>query len=278
MKLKLPINKAERIAYLKQNKSEILELKKSVIKHSDSFSTSPLSTAEDVTIKALVTNHKTDVENGVIKRTIVGNTYNWLDSHSDVHINGLFAKSISERKDKVRHYHDHLHQLTAKVGTPTDVYEKNVQWKDLGVNKFGYTQALLIDTDIKKSYNNVIFDMYKSNEIDQHSVGMMYVKVALALDDQNEKEEFAVWQKHINDIGNRTKAEEDGYFFAVYEAKLIEVSAVVDGSNELTPTVENIEPLDDTQKEEPTLVTPEVVEVPKEKENYLQIKSKFNLK
>ncbi len=38
--------------------------------------------------------YENDEEKGILKRTIVSNTYNWLDSHGDVHLNGIFAKSI----------------------------------------------------------------------------------------------------------------------------------------------------------------------------------------
>ena len=50
---------------------------------------------------------------------------------------------------------------------------------------------------------------------------------------------------------NSEKALEQGYFFAVTEAKLKEVSCVIAGSNELTPT---IEPLKNIQEVEPNEV------------------------
>jgi len=45
--------------------------------------------------------YEDDEEKGVLKRTIVLNTYNWLDSHGDVHLTGTFGKSISERGNKI---------------------------------------------------------------------------------------------------------------------------------------------------------------------------------
>jgi phage protein D len=62
-------------------------------------------------------------------------------------------------------------------------------------------------------------------------------------------------------IANKEVADENGYFFAVLEAELIEISAVVKGSNTITPTISvtesieasmttstNIEPVKSTQK------------------------------
>jgi hypothetical protein len=256
-------NKAELYEYLVKNKQEIINIKKGVVKCSDNIYTPKEVEFEGGVQKSLLTNHKDNDEVGVIKRTIVGNTYNWLDSHSDVHLNGIFAKSIEERKNKVNHYHDHLNQLTAKVGKFTEIYERRVRWADFGIEKQGYTQALFAESEIKKDLNPVVYTMYKNGEIDQHSVGMVYVKINLAINDEAYKEEFAEWNKHIDKIGNVDAAMEQGYFWAVSEAKLIEISAVPEGSNSLTPTVANAtkeihseeEPPKSTPIEEPIPIT-----------------------
>ena len=140
-------------------------------------------------------------------------------------------------------------------------------WTDLGVNKVGTTTVVAMDTNILKDYNPMMFAQYKEGDVDQHSVGMYYVKVELAVNDAEEIEEYKVWNQYINDIGNKELAEENGYFWAVKEAKLIEISAVLEGSNSLTPTIEakDIEPLlEDTQKTEPSLDTQSKEEVVKE--------------
>jgi hypothetical protein len=102
-----------------------------------------------------------------------------------------------------------------------------------------------------KEYNKQIFTMYKMNEINQHSVGMIYVNILLCVNDRNEKDEYKNWNKYFPMVINSEKALEQGYFFAVTEAKLKEVSCVIAGSNELTPT---IEPLKNIQEVEPNEV------------------------
>lgn len=261
LKDKIFATKQELFAFLHENKSDLLEMKKASKKTfvqtpSLMVSETPLATAT----KALTTSADKDTDT-VIKRTIIGNTYNWLDSHGDVHVGSTFSKSIGERKGKIWHLHDHEYKITAKVGTPQKVYEQQVRWKDLGVNKAGTTTVLMMDSNIEKAKNERIFDEYKSEQIDQHSVGMYYVKIDLAMDsdDPAHADYKATYDKYIDQIGNKEEVEKRGYFYAVKEAKLIEVSAVLEGSNELTPTlgVKGIEPSQDTQSNEPTEVTQE---------------------
>ena len=235
--------KKELYKYLIENKSQLINLKKSATKYSDSSCTSVPKTGLDKEIEVK------SQETGVLNKTVVGNTYNWMDSHDDVNVENTFIKIISERGGSVFHLHDHEFKLTSKIGEPRKIYEKSVPWKDFGVNKQGSTTALMMDTDVMKSYNNKIFNAYKNGDINQHSVGMQYVKIELAINDEEQVKEFEVWNKHIDQIGNKEKAEQKGYFWAVKEANLIEISAVLMGSNELTPTLENkTEPPQDTQE------------------------------
>ncbi len=93
----------------------------------------------------------------------------------------------------------------------------------------------------------------KLSKINQHSIGLKYIKIALAINDEDYKEEFEVWNKYFENVINKDKAEVNGFFWAVQEIKLIENSAVLFGSNEVTPTLDNnvkIEPSADTQKEQ----------------------------
>lgn len=223
------LEKSELIAYLIKNKLELIDLKKSAIKYADA--TGGLVPSSGLVSKAIANAEDTP---DLIHRTIVGNTYNWMDSHDDVHVDNTFAQSTKDRNGRIWHRHDHLNQLTAKVGKFSQVYEQVVNWSDLGVNKLGQTTALLGDSAIKRAYNPLIFDSYKDGEIDQHSVGMQYVKIALAVNNPDDKEGFENWNKYIGRLGNPEKAIEKGYFWPVREAKLIEISCVTEGSNELT--------------------------------------------
>jgi hypothetical protein len=237
-----------------EKKAELIALKKAEIKTVKGGLTALVDTE---VIKSDNTNKDTEDS---LMRTIVGNTYLWMDSHDDVHAKGVFTKSIKERQKDIFHLHDHEFKLTAKVGEPKKVYEKEMLWKDFGINKDGSTTALLMDTEILKEYNDNIFKAYKKNKITQHSVGMQYIKIDLAVNDESYEEEFKVWQDNIDSIGNKEQAEEKGYFWYVREAKLIEISAVLLGSNSLTPTLENKEAVNDTSETEPSKDTQKAIE------------------
>lgn len=220
----------EYIKNLVANKQEQIDLKKAEIKYCKGGLTNVLTTK--TALKGLYNNSEDKLE-----RTIIGNTYYWMDSHDDVHAKNCFSKSIKERQNKIFHLHDHEFKRTSKVGNPIKVYEQDLSWKDLGLDVDGMTQALHMDSEIVKAYNAQIFDEYKNDLVDQHSVGMQYVKIDLAVNDEAYEKEYGLWQDNIEKIGNKEHAISKGYFWLVREAKLIEISAVLLGSNELTPTL-----------------------------------------
>lgn len=230
------------IKELISKKSELIALKKADIKI--------VKGGVSSTLQHKLKSNKATIDNeNTIERTIIGNTYNWMDSHDDVHAKGVFSKSIKERKAQVFHLHDHEFKITSKVGEPIDIYENEISWKELGIEKSGNTQALFLDSEIKKEYNDKIFNAYKSGQITNHSVGMQYVKIDLAVNDEEYEDEFKIWNDNIDSLGNKEKAEDKGFFWLVREAKLIEISAVLIGSNELTPTLEAV---NNTSKQEPS--------------------------
>jgi len=203
---------------------------------------------ESRSIKGVSAIIKSDNTNGgALVKTIIGNTYNWMDSHGDVHVGNTFKKSISENKN-IFHLHDHEFKLTAKVGEFQSIVEHEVAWRDLGVNKDGNTIILAGTSEIRKDYNAQIYNEYKANKINQHSVGMYYVKLELAINsnDVEDLKEKAAWDSYIDRLGNPERAEKEGYFWAVKEAKLSEISAVLLGSNELTGMYDKVEPFEHT--------------------------------
>lgn len=246
---------AEEIKYIVENKHEVIRLKKAVTKECDCIEV--VEKTETTKEYRYDDEDNDNVPRGTIKRHIVGNTYGIMDSHDDVHIEGIFTKSLNENKQNVLHLHDHLYQLDAKVGTFEDIIEKDVLLSDLGINRIGSTKCLIGISRIRKDYNENIFNQYLNDEINQHSVGMRYVNLFLCVNNANYKEEYANWNKYINKVINRDKAEQIGMFWAVTEAKLIEISSVIKGSNEITPTLKPTkptkqEPVQSTQKSEET--------------------------
>ena len=260
------------IDWLVANKQDVIDAKKAIVKHADaSFALPTLEKEFAVKGKYLF---EDNIEAGTIKRTVIANTYLYMDSHDDVHLENTFTNSIEQRKSRPQpHLYDHQFSVLAKVGKSLNYTERSISWRELGIGKTGMTTALFLESEIKKAYNEKVYDAYLDGAIDQHSVGMRYIKIALAVnDEENYPNEYKVWEENIAKIGNRAQVEKQGYFFAVSEAALLETSAVLEGSNGLTPTLGNKsdEPLDNIQKDEVVVEPLKALDINGVLENYLK--------
>lgn len=236
-----------------KNKQEAINIKKTAFKHSDVVDNHIIKEDGENVVKLLLDDEE---QNNVVK--VIANTYYWLDSHGDVHVKGCFTKSIKENQGKIFHFDNHEHSFSSKVGNVKSVKEVNVNWSDLGVNKEGKTICIIGETELVEDYNCQVYDAYKNNEINQHSVGMQYVNLQIAVKQPTEVEAYKLWNEIYPLLGNPEKADKDGFFWVVKEAKLKEYSCVLwNGSNSLTPTVKDIEAVEDTSKNEPLKDTQE---------------------
>lgn len=227
----------EKLKWIYENKSILMTEKKSAVKQSDSFCFIPMSIiSKDGTDKAIA--EQLPPTEGIIKKRCIINTTNWYDSHGDVHIDGIWKENLKVNKNI---YLCQEHKLTFE-GIITDklkAFTQNMSWKDLGYDIPGTTQALIFDCDIDNQRNPYMFDQYAKGYVKNHSIRMQYVSLFLAIDDEDYKEEFAVWNKYLDRIANRDEVEKAGYFWAVTEAKIAgEGSAVVVGSNSMTPVLD----------------------------------------
>jgi hypothetical protein len=242
--------------YLTANKSILIAQKKYELKRADGICyTKMLLNDKGETIKANVpAMEKTDN----IEVTSVINSCLWYDSHGDVHLTGLWKKSLSENKD-ILLLQEHDMSFKGIITDEVDAYTQSIAWKALGVDKEGTTECLIFKSDISRNRNAYMFGEYQKGHVKNHSVGMRYVKIELAINDEDYKEEFAAWNKYIDQIANKETAEEAGYFWAVKEAKVVEGSAVPLGSNSKTPVLN----VSDSTKQQPE---PSTVELPQPKE------------
>jgi len=226
----------ELFAWLKENEDDLIYQKKSIFKKADSICApallhKTLSASKDAAIN--------NDESAVKVRAII-NTTMVRDSHKDVHIDGLWKKSLKENP-RIKHLQEHEMAFSKIIADKDDLkaFTKTYSWKDLGYDVEGETQALVFDSNIKASRNPQMYKEYSDGNVDNHSVGMFYVNIKFAMNsteegDETYKEEY---DKHIDKIANKQEVAKDGYFWAVYEAKVIEGSAVPMGSNPITPTI-----------------------------------------
>ncbi len=240
--------------WLVSNKSMLIDAKKSATKFADVVELQPTWAKDEVPTTKGKYLFEDNLDKGILKRTIVANTYLWMDSHDDVHLENTFTNSIAQKVNRpAPHLLDHQFSMLSKIGKALNYTEREVSWRELGQGKTGKTIALMLETEIMKAYNERIFNEYLDGQVDQHSVSMRYIKITLGVNNAEDyPNEYKVYQDNISKIGNRQYVESKGYFWAVSEAALIETSAVLAGSNELTPTLGNkSEPLEDISHVKP---------------------------
>jgi hypothetical protein len=176
------------------------------------------------------------------------NTTNMFDSHKDLHLNKMWNKSLEENKNPM-HLEEHGRSFKNIIasGEDVNVYVETVSWKSLGYNFAGKTEVLTHEIKLRKSRHPYMHEQYAKGYVNNHSVGMFYSKMLLAVNDKDDyPDQYKNWEKYIDKGINKEVAEEWGYFWAIPEAKYIEGSAVPMGSNHLTPTRE----VKNQQKEE----------------------------
>jgi hypothetical protein len=235
--------------WLSENKKALVAQKKSTIKLADAVICSPhfMFEGRGVAVKA----DAVPAECDKIQVVSVINTTKLFDSHGDVHFDGLWDKSIKEAKDNYL-VKEHDFSFDGIITDQVKVSAPVVTWKSLGFDYSGNTQALTYTSEISKEDTTGMFGKYAKGQVKQHSVGMRYIKLALAMDNKKYSEEYKVWKDYYDQIANKAEVDNAGFFWAVTEAKNIEGSAVVRGSNFATPTMSvqeaKDEPSDDTRK------------------------------
>lgn len=245
-------NTEQQLKWLYDNRKELSAQRKAITKESDSVSF--MSFAVDDKGERL----KSDTipaDTDKIRVKVVINTTGLLDSHSDVHIPNIWKKSLQETKVFYL-VNQHAFNFNGILSDEVKAYVEEISWEDLGIKGIeGKTQALMFEAVLDKntawfenSENKKLFNLYKSGKVRNHSVGMRYVKDYLCINSDTYKEEKENWDKYYPYVANKEDAEKKGFFWAITEAKIIEGSAVVRGSNWATPT-QSVEEIKDIEVE-----------------------------
>lgn len=258
MKLPKFNSKDEKWAFLQKNKDLIIAEKKAATKYADCIAYSlPTEYKKDGVVKALIDDVDTPEDVEVITAKVVINTTNLVDSHDDCHIPGIWKKSLNETKSFYL-LQEHRMTFDKVISDTINAITKKFTWDKLGFeNLQGETEALIFEAEISKERNEYMFNQYINGWVKEHSVGMRYINLFLCINSPSKQfmEEKANWDKYYPMVANKDYLKEDEYFWAVTEAKIIEGSAVLKGSNYATPTIsvtipkQDIEPLESTQKE-----------------------------
>lgn len=243
--------KEEMFIDLMANQNKIIELKKAAIKESDSINS--FFADKNSSEKSL-----SFVKDGYFYPVI--NTTNFLDSHGDVHFPNIWNKSLKDKVNKIFYVLEHKLSIDNVVAFPNDVnaFVKSITWKELGYNFEGNTQALIYEIAKDRIQISKIKELIDNKAPFENSVRMRYITMALAINTTNSdmSKNKELWDDRIDQIANRDKAEQEGYFWAIDEASIEkEGSLVLFGSNSATPiiyeagepTSDKSEPFKDTQ-------------------------------
>jgi hypothetical protein len=230
----------ELLIALRANKKDLIASKKAEVKYSDTLSANAL-------VKPVVTAEAVKAEpnplaepNDTVDVTVVCNAAWWCDSHMDVLTNTSYDRSVVKRGNTIPHIADHNQVSTAHVGDVKSVYTKEIKLTDLGLKySRNSTTCLVMETTIRKDYNEDVFKFYKNGKINQHSIGLRYINIQLCINSESEydKEELALWNKYYPEVINKEIIDAKGYFWIVEEVDVMENSCVLFGANSLTPTL-----------------------------------------
>lgn len=200
------------------------------------------------------------------------NSTGYLDSHSDLHLPGIWDKSAESQKGKIYLIINHDLSIGNVISYPKDVEPiiSEVEWSRLGKPYQGKTQVLIFKSKITEKSNTAAYLALRDGEDVEYSIRMQYVKLELCINDASEgfKSEKAAFDKYFPMIVNHEKATEDGFFWAIHEAKIYkEGSMVLFGSNDATRTLYDLE---EKEVQPPTSIENEPpTSTQKERENSL---------
>lgn len=232
------------IKHLKNEKWRIVAEKKASIKKADAASSCIVSLADRRDALKAEAGNRLGAD--IMQVEAVINTTGLFDSHDDVHIPGLWDKSLANLR-LVYLLQEHEREFDHVISDEIKVSVQEKSWAELAAPFEGSTQALVFNATVHRRRNPYMFDQYMNGYVRNHSVGMYYKAIELCINSEEPyyADEKKAWDKYIEYVANRDDVEEAGYFWAVTEAEVVEGSAVLFGSNWVTPTI-NVDLKDNT--------------------------------
>jgi len=237
------------ISYIKENLDQIIDFKKSIEQKSvDKGLAVSCKTLNKIRME--VADKAVSVDKDYYY--IAVNTTRILDSHDDLHINGIWNKSVSDQQGK--NYLVDTHSLTIRDTIVRkehiEMFVAKVTFASLGMPYAGSTQVLVYKFRKDKVMSKEAKEWLESGDAIQASVRMMYISIDFALDSNAPEDKKAKdnYDAYKNEIANASDFEYIPYFFIIKEAKNSRESSLVPfGSNPITGNIiKNIEPSADT--------------------------------
>ena len=269
-------SKAELYFYLRSNVKSLIAQKKAFPIVSEDFEFGYSVREDFVPVATKKTGKASDNTDNEIAVDVIGNLSGWCDSYRDVMIKDNWNKSISDNgasgQKLVYHLKNHEYSTDAIIGKDSELYTKDIELSRFNIKTdIKKAQALMMGSIVCREYDSKCFMLYRDGQIKQHSIGLQYMKMYLCMNSEEAEDAMYKenWEKYYPQVINKELVDKGGYFWAVTEAKILEVSAVLFGANELTPVESTnqsskgttTEPPAGTQEEPPSTVEEVVKEI-----------------
>jgi hypothetical protein len=234
-------SKEELFKHIRENKDILIDAKKSVIQKS-------VDKGSAVVSKCLDLLKFTDQLKGIKIDDnfyyIAVNSTMILDSHDDLHDNGIWKKSVQETQGKNYLVCDHelevLQTITRKEHI--EIFTAKIPFSLIGQPYNGETEVLIYKVPKDQIKIEAVKEWLDSGDSIEASVRMRYVTILLAMDSNNPEDvtEKANYDAYINKIANKDDFDYIPYFYIIKEAQNVrESSLVVAGSNHATGLINN---------------------------------------
>jgi hypothetical protein len=263
--------KEELFAELKANKDLIIDAKKSEIYKSCDKGQSIVSKSLDL-LQFSEQNKAIKIDDNFYYFAV--NSTRILDSHDDLHVDGIWKKSVQEIQGKNYFVEDHELEISKVITRKEhiEIFTAKVPFSLIGKSYQGNTEILVYKIAKNQIKNDKVKEWLESGDSIECSVRMQYVTILLALDSNNPEDatEKKNYDDYVDLIANKSDFEYIPYFFVIKEAKNVKESSLVPfGSNSSTGVIQNKiekeEPSEDTQDTtEPTIEVTQKNELLKE--------------
>jgi len=213
-------DKGEMFKALKANKEVIVASKKSKI--FKSFEKGIGVSAKSIDISKLDTTTKgilTDPDHYYI----AVNTTKVLDSHSDLHLDGIWNKTVKDQQGRNYLLMDHKMEMTSTVAKKdkVEMFIADIPFKAVGKDYDGNTQALIYKVHKDDIIHELAKEWLESGDDIEASVRMQYVDLDLAMNSQAKEDatELKLYNDNLENIANKNEFESIDYFWVVKQAK-----------------------------------------------------------
>lgn len=254
-------SKQELFNYLRKNADKIVAQKKALPTISDNLEFGyskrenfiPGQQTVKTGAKASAPMSTAEVESELVVE-IIANVSGWCDSHMDVMIKDNWTKSINDvgasGQKIIYHLKNHDYCTDAIIGKDPELFTKMIDLSMFNIQSdVKKAQALMMTSTVCEDYDEKAFMLYEDGQIKQHSIGLQYIKLYLCMNSEEPEDAQYKdnWDKYYSQVINKEKVDSRGYFWAVTECRILEVSAVLFGANELTPVISTNQTTEDTE-------------------------------